>query len=192
MIVQVSHLKALLRFAAVKDARYYLVGVYFDPRGYMVTTDGHTLLATRIEAFPGEGFIIPSATVKAAITLNKKAIEIDVTPAVINGIGYTPVDGRFPDWQHIVPAKLSGKTVTFNPDYLARVKAAANDMGIKCEALAIGYNGEAPAVIALPQADALAIVLPVRAGKGQPINQGAFAIAFVKPAVAATNEELLK
>jgi hypothetical protein len=39
-LIQTGKLKALLRFAAVKDTRYYLKGIYFEPEGYAVATDG--------------------------------------------------------------------------------------------------------------------------------------------------------
>jgi hypothetical protein len=148
----------------------------------MVATDGHTLLATRIDKFDVPSYIVPSETVKAALSLNKKAAMVEVTSLLFAGISYTPIDGKYPDWFQIVPTELSGEVATFDADYLARIKDAAIDMGYSksgASALAIGFNGESANVISLPEVDALAIVLPIRKYGAEPFNQAAYAVDFL-------------
>jgi DNA polymerase III subunit beta len=166
-LIKTQAVKALLRFAAVKDNRFYLVGVFFDPQGYAVATDGHAMLCVRIPSFThATGFIIPSATLKAALGLNKKIFEIAVTENLCGGITYTPIDGRFPDWRRVTPTAADGTVVTFDPDLLARVKAAAMDLGyreVAASCLPINYNGHGANVITLEEASAIAVVMPTRA-----------------------------
>jgi DNA polymerase-3 subunit beta len=165
--VQTSTLKALLRFAATKDVRYYLTGICIEPQGYAVATDGHTLMAARIPSFNGQSFIVPTATVKAALSINKRMAHIDVSASVMGGINYTPIDGRFPDWRRVVPTQLSGELAQFDADYLGRCKAALIDLGVskmKSAAAPITHNGSGPGIVMSPhRLDVLMVVMPVRA-----------------------------
>ena len=38
---------------AKKDVRYYLEGVFIDPRGYLVATDGHRLFCAAVAEVAG-------------------------------------------------------------------------------------------------------------------------------------------
>ena len=162
--IQTDALKALLRFVAVKDVRYYLIGVNFEPEGYAVATDGHTLMAVRCEPFSGDSFIVPSAAAKAAFSLNKKPPEIAVSREAIGGVAHTPIDGKFPDWRQLVPTAPSGDIARFDADYLARVKAAFRDMGathLAAAGMSVAHNGNGPALVSVESIDALVLVKPV-------------------------------
>lgn len=75
-----AYLRGLLQIAkrAEHDVRYYLRGVYMDPAGYAVATDGHVLLAARVKFARGEGrltlgsgndggFIVPTSVIQTAL-----------------------------------------------------------------------------------------------------------------------------
>lgn len=162
-LIQTGKLKALLRFAAVKDMRSYLNGVYFEPEGYAVATDGAAMLCVRVPAFEGPSFIAPSDTIKAALQLNKKMSEIAVSSLLIGGISFTPIDGKYPDWRRVIPAKPDGEPATFDPDLLSRAKAAWRDMGAgdkTAAAVRVNHNGESGALMVYDEA--IAVIMPVR------------------------------
>lgn len=163
--IQTDALKALLRFAAVKDVRYYLIGVNFEPEGYAVATDGHTLMAVRCAPFSGDSFMVPSTAIKATLSLNKKLPEIAVSREAIGGVAHTPIDGRFPEWRRLVPTAPSGDIAMFDADYLARAKAAFLDMGatlLAAAGMSVAHNGDGPALLSVESIDALMLVMPVR------------------------------
>jgi hypothetical protein len=185
--IQMGQLKALVRFAAVpgKDHRFYLHGVCFEPQGYAVATDGHTLLAVRIPAFSSVHpvpFIVPIAVIKASMAMNKKASSLVVTPCELGGISFTPIDGRFPPWQQLLAvSEAPNKDAVYDPDYLARIKAAALDMGYSREGAAslplLSLGQDKAAVVAMGRGPALAMVMPIRADAPDPT----YAASFVKP-----------
>jgi len=185
-------LKALLRFAATKDVRYYLCGVLIEPAGYAVATDGRTLLAVRCEPFDGTAYIVPSATIKAALGLaTKYTPEIEIDSKACGGVSYTPIDGRFPEWRRIVPTTFSGETAYIDPEYLVRAMAAWRDMGLEKTVIAVHYamNGDGAAVqthVDVP--GAIIILMPVRIqakGDAPPDHRAAVASFLVPRVVTA-------
>ena len=186
IFVKTGTVRALLRFAAKADVRYYLNGVFFDHAGYAVATDGHRLLAVRVPAFDGDDFIIPNNEAKAALGLNKKAHEMLITRELIGGIKYTPIDGRFPEWRRIVPTETaSGKPTFINPDYLLDAMNAWHDMGLSkmVDALPYTMNGDSATVqLCATVPEALMILMPFRTRDPieEPVDYVAMAKAFLK------------
>jgi len=168
-LIKSATLKALLRFAAVKDSRYYLVGVHIEPEGYAVATNGHILLAARIPAFEGAAsFIIPSAACKLALQLKVSELAITLKEQhAIGGIPFIPIDGRYPEWRRIVPTELpSGKPGHYSPKYLQTVVDAFRDMGMakSIEGIEPMMNGADSAALAVCEniPDAIAVLMPYR------------------------------
>ena len=147
-----AQLRAALIFAADKDIRYYLNGVCLhvgecgDAR--LVATDGHRLaivnLCDQSSATPGE-YLIPRdvlKTVKKAGRLDKIPLLlsidgdafqlIDQAARAILG-GAKLIDGRFPDYQRVVPMpeNMDGTPGTFNASYLADIQRALIELGDK-------------------------------------------------------------
>jgi DNA polymerase-3 subunit beta len=167
--VPTAYLKAALVCASTEQARYYLLGVYVDPKGFLVSTDGHRLFCGKIDladvpAF--DGWIIPATALKRALT-GYKADTITIAPDRVGDIACQPIDGTFPDWRRVVPSDLSGETAQFNPAYIADLgKIGVMLRGKRKNSLDahIHHNGEAPAAITFPEIDdAFAVLMPIRA-----------------------------
>jgi len=168
LTISANVLRAALVCASTDPHRYYLHGVYVDPRGYLVSTDGHRMFVGKIDVSNGigfEGWIIPAGVVKRALTGHKAAM-IDISPTRCGDIGCEPVDGTFPDWTRVVaPADVSNVPAQFNPAYIGDMgKIAAALSGSKSAPVHVHYNGDGPTPITFPSYEylAFAILLPIR------------------------------
>lgn len=164
-------LKAALICASTEKVRYYLNGVYVDPKGFLVSTDGHRLFCGKIDladtpAF--DGWILPREAIKCALT-GYKADTITIAPDRVGDMSCRPIDGMFPDWRRVVPnaGGLTGETGQFNPAYVADMgKIGMILRGKRKNSLDahIHHNGEGPAAITFPEIDdAFAVLMPLRA-----------------------------
>lgn len=172
---------ALLIVAPKQEVRFYLCGACLDTTGanpVLVATDGHRLLIVRVHGLPHDmprgQWIIPRdalASVKPAKMGRGSFVPFDVT---ITGdrvriAGQTTaeaalVDGRYPDWRRIVPAKVSGEVAQFNGDYLADWSEVARKLsGSNVPHAVIGHNGTGAAHVNFPAcSDAFGIIMPMR------------------------------
>lgn len=169
--IPTAKLKAALICASNEQARPYISGVYVDPRGYLVATDGHRLFCAAIDltdvpAF--DGWIIPRDAVKRALAGYKVDI-IDISRYSVGDIACQPVHGDYPTWERVLPSEpLSGETAQFNPDYLADMGEIGRILTGKRKANAgltahVHHNGEKPAGISFPHCDdAFAVLMPIR------------------------------
>ncbi len=172
MKFQSSQLRAVSLAAARQDVRYYLCGVYLDPIGAMVATDGHRLHVARIDPFDGPGLILPIDTVDQIIKVarpgTKTAPEIRIDgglTASVSGVSilFAPVDGAFPDWQRILPKNPSGKVAQFNPEYISDVARAEGYLtGGKTTEIFVHHNGDGAALVTSAAGEFFAIVMPYR------------------------------
>jgi DNA polymerase-3 subunit beta len=174
-------LKAVSRFAAVKDIRYYLQGVLIEStplQTRLVATDGHTLAVHRADAKgDNEGSWTGILPIDAVTTLLKmkpshktlKDAPITLTIAesgeircdwVGQSIICRAVDGRFPDYRRVIPEKLDGQPAWINPDYLTRIVEAAKDIGIGA-GFQFGFGGDSCSMATIGQ-DMVAVVMPMR------------------------------
>lgn len=158
-------LKAALICASTEKVRYYLNGVYVDPKGFLVATDGHRLFCGKIDltdvaAF--DGWIIPRDAIKRALTGYKQAT-IEISPTRVGDITTQPIDGTYPDWQRIIPSELSGETAQFNPAYIGDMGKIGGLLHKGALAAHIHHNGESPAGVTFPGVDnAFAVLMPIR------------------------------
>lgn len=96
-----------LTCAGVKDVRYYLNGIYFDPEGFIVGTDGHRLFCGKadtggenviisVKAKPPTRFnhLVVDTEKRSATFIDDKAHEVLTSPIDI-------IDGRYPDWRRV-------------------------------------------------------------------------------------------
>ena len=176
--IPLSHLAAALEFSAVKDVRYYLNGVYVDPRaGNLVATDGHAAYIGRPGSVTldgeGEGFIISNAhcaeIIKAGKAIKAKEVYLDVvagviTVACLRVVPFLASEGCFPDWRRIYPAELSGEAASYNPEYLMQGVKAGKALGVKDPNYAFGFiqNGTDGAIMILAGGEAHVVVMPFR------------------------------
>lgn len=143
-------LKAVSRFSAVKDIRFYLNGVFVESNPMqtrLVATDGHTLIVHRSDAkdenegsFSG---IIPSDAVKAILAWkapSKYQKDLPVIVSTLDDIEYRAdwlgmtcvfklIDGKFPDYRKVIPRTVSGLHSHYDPDLMVRLKRASEDLG---------------------------------------------------------------
>jgi DNA polymerase-3 subunit beta len=114
-------LETVVHACSVDETRYNLNGVYLEPGGRAVATDGHRLAVADFDAGPlpwVEGIIVPLKAVKALTALLKKAdIVLAVSSAKfmhISGDDWFAsirlIEGEFPNYQQVVP-KAIGETV---------------------------------------------------------------------------------
>ena len=188
-----SKLKAASRFMAVQDVRYCLKGVLIESNELqtrIVSTDGHTLFAgfddakgDNVGSFAG---IMPADTVKAILSWKAPHKSAADMPVIIttsddplgehraewcgNVVIFRLIEGKFPDYTRVIPQAVSGLAGNYNPDYLARCKAAGIDLGApKTYGINLTQNGDGPALVTFnPQA--FAIIMPMR---GEPGDIGA-------------------
>lgn len=79
-------------------------------------------------------------------------------------VTFEPIDGSFPDWRRVVPNEAnSPSSHMFNPAIVARVwNAFATLTGNKDSKPGMAYNGDGPAMLSLPDVDAIGLVMPLR------------------------------
>jgi hypothetical protein len=177
--IETAKLKAALICASNDQIRYYINGVYVDPRGYIVSTDGHRLFCARIDlsgvpAF--DGWIMPRDAIKRALT-GYKLDTIDIAPDRIGDIACRSVDGTFPQWERVLPSHdLSGEIAQFNSAYVADLGEIGRILTGKRKADAgltahIHHNGQAPAGVTFPDCkDAFAVLMPIRSNHIDPTS----------------------
>lgn len=172
LTVPADTLRAALIAASTKQVRFfYLNGVYIDPKGYLVATDGYRLFCAKIDLTdvpPFDGWIMPREELKRALTGYKPA-KIDISPNRIGDIACSPIDVNYPDWRCFVPnGDLSGETAQFNANYIADLaKMGALMTGKKGKYSGAPYhlhhNGDGPAGVTFPGCeDAFAVLMPRR------------------------------
>jgi hypothetical protein len=114
MLIPKNKLKAALLHAGDRDIRFYLNGVRveYDGEGelLLIGTSGSALFAGRIavdsETTPAFALTIPRDSLKAALATGKD-VYLDLRPdgaaSRIGDVMFTPIDGKFPEWQRVVP-----------------------------------------------------------------------------------------
>ena len=149
-IPKLSWLKAVMMAAAKKDVRYYLNGVMVR-NGELAATNGHMLLLIKSESIKSDGeYIIDNDTLKMIVTSHKGTkgdTRIEVVDSVaITGkskISITPVDGKFPDINRVIPQEPSGEIAHFNYEYLlACQKANGEFLDHKYPWIKLQHNGD--------------------------------------------------
>ena len=152
-IPKLAWLKAIMLAAAKKDIRYYLNGVMVR-NGELAATNGHMALMIKSEKIKSDGeYIIDNDTLKM-IVASHKGIKGDTRIEVVDSvaitgkskISITPVDGKFPDINRVIPQKPSGEIAHFNAEYLlACQKANEEFLGRKNVYIKLQHNGQAGA-----------------------------------------------
>jgi hypothetical protein len=180
--VKLSALRAISQFSADQDIRYYLNTVRIEAdqnRTILTATDGHCLGIHRTLRAENEcdkvTILLPFDVIKmlkpAKNKLDAAVIETDDglkgTISVVGGatIGWTAVDGKFPDIPRVIPQKCSGEVAQINPAVLAKF-AAANKLFGKTWAPKIWHNGTSCAAVTLQEPDFFGCLMPYRDPEG--------------------------
>lgn len=199
--IQQNELKAVSYAMAVKDIRHYLNGVLVETNGAetrLVACDGHRLHA--VVSFDKDALvsdpvqiILPDSFVKTllkakfgkygkgvfTLTIDGDKVSCalpDGTETICKGL-----DGKFPDYSRVIPAKVSGEYRACNPSFIADVHDAyrAYMYSPKASAPDLSYNGDGAAMLAVDRF--IAVVMPWRANKGDDKPHEAFLRGLAKP-----------
>jgi DNA polymerase III sliding clamp (beta) subunit (PCNA family) len=178
--INVETLRALLPLAAKKDIRRYLNGVYIDfqaDKTVYVATNGHAL-GLYTEAVENEhtfSITIPSDVVKQLklmprtgkwgdLIFNPEANAARiVNPGAGQDFGFTPLDGKYPDFTKVVPTETSGEVAQFDVDLLSLFAQVNKAFGAKHPGrIKIDHNGERGALVHLSRDGFTGVIMPVR------------------------------
>jgi len=145
---QRKQLKAMGRFMAVKDVRYYLQGIQVvqNNRGtYIESTNGHMLGRLLIDETPCSNpgsVIVPSDAVKTLGAGGKKGnetlhftvdgVKISVISPDGSSLTVQAHEARYPDCDRVVPEIYNdtpSECSTYNPEYIMAFYDCAKDLG---------------------------------------------------------------
>ena len=170
-IPKLAWLKAVSLAAAKKDVRYYMNGVMVR-NGEMAATNGHMLLLIKSESIKSDGeYIIDNHTLQQLVNSYKivtgdTPVEVKYGTTGIGRISITPVDGKFPDINRVIPQETSGEIAHFNYERLLTCqKANGKFLGGKYQWIKLQHNGQAGAKFESEDEDGnklIGVVMPVR------------------------------
>lgn len=175
-----KELKAISRFAATKDIRFYLMGVCVtqNQRGTVIeATNGHMMGRLRVSAEPKpEARVIIQASDIAKLKGTKKnandwlhftvdGLKIEViTPDAT--MTFQALEDRFPNTDRVTPLVLKDEDVKpshFNPEYLMSFMQASEDITGKKQFPRVIQRGEESALVLLPLVDDfVGVLMPIR------------------------------
>lgn len=166
--VNYADLKAAMMCAATNDVRYYLNGVFFDEKGFIVATDGHRLFCGSAVVPEGESKIV---AIKGRLPTKFEYCNIDCTSAaffdskdvLIGTIPVEIVDGRFPDWRRVTSfdsAKV--EAIGFAGAYLSDACKIAKLFDRKFDSLKLEFQGVDKATRVLFKGGAFLVIMPMR------------------------------
>lgn len=189
--LSLKSLKAALCIAAKEDIRYYLNGVLVEA-GALVTrvvaTDGHMLFAHDYKhgtpQWEGK-FIIQRDTLEMLTRPRQRSdvVQVEIIRLATHKdsvheveearfvfpaqIGFKPVQGVFPDYRRVIPAKVSGEAGVYNSTLVAAMEKARKAMGGLSHGHLAVYQGGADgcALVDLPQG-AIGVMMPFRNNDG--------------------------
>lgn len=185
MTLTVEQARGFVLAAPKSDVRYYLNGVLFDaPKGRAVVTDGHVLIAGNIATEyrdPGYEAVIVRREVLAEIAKGGKQSDIIKVHFGSDGyrlsrkssdgqiledqIDFMPIDGRYPDYERVMPREVSGEMVNFDPALSSLAARALAKVASTSGVPMIDHNGNAGAIMAYTGTGerAIAVLMPLRA-----------------------------
>ena len=179
--LKIKDIKAVSHAMANKDMRYYLNAMQIEHNGIetrIAATDGHRMHLVRVEhdsALVSEPvkYIIPRDFILQLIKtkFSKNDIkqvtltfsDMKVAAALPNGdeIISKLIDGKFPDYNRVIPSRLSEEYAYLKPEYqIDAVNGLIDYSENKTLTIKIKHNGEGTAVLAY--GNYLALIMPVR------------------------------
>jgi DNA polymerase-3 subunit beta len=206
IVIPVQPFYAMHALAAKEDVRYYLVGILIEKRNdglFLVATDGNILGAYKVDGWSGDiengtQLIVPLSLVKRCKPGKKdKMISIEYTEEsklITAKIGTQPIieraiEGRFPQWNRVIPTTCSGEPGQFNPDILGRFSDFGAAMGMPPGARTpiISHSGEHGALVHMQIEQFVGVIMPIRMKNIRPpmTKAPAWAYGEVKPSAAA-------
>lgn len=158
--IPLRSLAITIHAAGKRDVRYYLNSVLIEGQR-CIATDGSMLLYAEDNTQEApEPLLLPRDAVewslKAAgkkdthLSIERDGEELQLTMGV-SSYRCRPIDGKFPDWQQVVPhGELSRQTVAFDGRLLARLAKAATAGGDRYCNVRIEMAGDRSARVDFP------------------------------------------
>jgi DNA polymerase-3 subunit beta len=178
--INLEVVRVLLPLAAKNDVRFYLNGIYVDfqrDKTVYVATNSHAL-GMYTEAVENEhtfSVIIPADVVKQLkpkrgtakwgdLTFNPEANTARIiNPGAGQDFGFTPLDGKYPDYTKVIPAETSGEAAQFDVDLLSLFAQVNKAFGAKYPGrIKLDHNGERGALVHLSRDAFLGVIMPFR------------------------------
>ena len=191
--INLRTLKAVALAASTEVVRFYLNGVFLDitpQRIIYVATNGHIMLVAHesldVESEDGPfdltgQFIVPNDVIKDIKITGRNAITRDIleaesataTKLTLQHLGniFTPIDGTFPDYRHVIPAPYKGAPKDwphYNADHLAtfakfhQIMTDGRPGQSGCRYRLCAENGSSPAAVLFDDLEAFGVIMPVR------------------------------
>ena len=188
MKISTKQLKAVLKFAAKKDRRYYLEGIRVLVKAgncHLIATNGNTMFCGVFDLPEADkmfdcDIIISSDNVKTALKLAKKAKETEIAltfPSpeenmmawwTLGATAFRPIDGTFPDVQRLInlarqKANNPKEASNYNFDYLVDARDALRlwDNTPKAN-YALHQRGTDAASMHAANGNAFVLIMPLR------------------------------
>jgi len=161
--IKQSTIKAVARAMAKNDIRTYLNGMLIHTNGHdtrLVATDGPRMNVAIVERTMlvevPQQYIIPASLVsticKSKAGKNNKEPDVTLTfhdgkvaAALPDGTEAVAklVDGKYPDYDRVIPKTLSGEVAQYNPQYvLDAYNSIADYLCVKGHSYALSMNGQ--------------------------------------------------
>jgi len=171
VLITKNVLQAMSILASKKDVRYYLNGVYVIgtlDKVRFVATDGHILgLYQNEDYLPDESFdlIIPNEVI-AKLEKNKDhVLSCEEGKWQIDNMIFTPIDGKFPDYQRVLPrTNMTNEVAQFNPDFIARFQKVGKLLANNAVPT-IAHNGVGSALVDIGLPNFVGVMMPMRTEK---------------------------
>lgn len=173
ILVDASKFKSASVCKSVKDIRFYLNGVFLAPNGDAVGTDGHCMTIAGGAFTPSTGFEGLIVAVDAKLPTKCVQLEFDTETKIVRFLStvgdqlavsaFTALDGRYPDYNRVVPKKIEKvESIGINAELVGR--AAKVFHGCKYPGVKFEFCGADGAVkLTHPEApQVLMIVMPCR------------------------------
>ena len=161
--IKQSTIKAVAHAMAKNDTRYYLNSMLVHTNGHdtrLVATDGHRMNIAIIERTmlveAPQQYIMPASLVsticKSKAGKNNKEPDVTlrfhdgkVAAALPDGTEAVAklIDGKYPDYDRVIPHTLSGEPAQYNPQYVLDAhNSIADYLGVKDHNFGLSMNGQ--------------------------------------------------
>lgn len=179
LTARIDMLEAALICASRDESRLWWSGVYVDPAGFVVSTDGARLFAgdftpdnsrNSLPAF--DGWIIPRDALQRALKAAPKRAKdpaarvLEISPERVGDVVCQPIDSSFPDWRRVIPDEVTsdGTAAQFQGAHLADFdKIAAILSGARGQAFCtLHHNGDNPAPVTFGDSPAIGALMQRR------------------------------
>ena len=170
--------KAASYFAAKKDIRTYLRGVWIESRdgmkAHVLATDGNRMFAHTLPMVVSRPFSVrmSGSTLASVIEAGLFELGSDFKSVVLHNGAVLPLDadpGTYPDWRRVVPRDPTKEPMSLPLGQMADIEKAFKALKVKPERYRIAFNGGNAAVVThqdLP--DLLILQTPFKAMKEVP------------------------